>query len=159
MWNTPALVISTKQNIAQTWDGCWTCLCTINVNLMDHLVSLAKASVWVMTASETFSGAGRTSHLHVLVLRTCSDHSNEVFDDSYICYGGSMKYSREEYPHCKTDCEQRSLARCNSCMDTNLCTHSRLHPGKSCLACTNPHYFKCSGSCLHPDLVWWTCPV
>lgn len=87
------------------------------------------------------------------VLRSCSDHSNEVFDDTYICYGGSMKYSREEYPHCKTDCEHRSSARCKSCMDTNLCTHSCLHPGPSCLACTNPAYFKCSGSCLHPALV------
>ena len=86
-------------------------------------------------------------------MRSCSDHSNEVFDDTYICYGGSMIYSREEYPHCKTDCEQRSLEICNSCMDTNLCTHSCLHPGPSCLACTNPDYFKCSGSCLHPDLV------
>ena len=87
------------------------------------------------------------------VLRTCADHSNEVFDDTYICYGGSMRYSRAEYPHCRTDCEQRSSTRCHSCMDTNLCTHSCLNPGPSCLACTNPQYFKCGGSCLHPELV------
>ena len=30
---------------------------------------------------------------------------------------------------------------------------SCIRPGPSCQACTNPAYFKCSGSCLHPDLV------
>ena len=38
---------------------------------------------------------------HLPVLRTCSDHSNQIFDTSYVCYGGSMKYSRQEYPHCR----------------------------------------------------------
>ena len=45
------------------------------------------------------------------------------------------------------------LARCDSCLDTNLCTHSCVHPGPACQACTNPAYFRCAGSCLHPGLV------
>jgi hypothetical protein len=44
---------------------------------------------------------------HIPVLRTCSDHSNEVLGDSYICYGDSMRYSREEYPHCNVLPNQR----------------------------------------------------
>ena len=64
----------------------------------------------------------------------------QIFDETYICYGGSMVYSRAEYPHCRylvpvmmlvpvillsrTDCEQRSQQRCRECIDTNLCTRS-----------------------------------
>ena len=40
---------------------------------------------------------------HLPVLRSCEDHSNEVFTRDYICYGGSMVYSRAEYPHCRSD--------------------------------------------------------
>ena len=87
------------------------------------------------------------------VLRTCEDHSNEIFDDSYVCYGGSMNYSRAEYPHCRTDCEARSSARCSQCLDTNLCTASCSSPGPACQACTNPTYFKCGRLCLHPALL------
>ena len=25
----------------------------------------------------------------------------QIFDETYICYGGSMVYSRAEYPHCR----------------------------------------------------------
>ena len=45
------------------------------------------------------------------------------------------------------------LARCDSCLDTNLCAHSCVHPGPACQACTNPAYFRCAGSWLHPGLV------
>ena len=107
---------------------------------------------------------------HLPVLRTCSDHSNQIFDTSYICYGGSMKYSRQEYPHCRyileldasmicqskfvhrTDCEQRSTRRCQECIDTNLCTRSCRVPGPGCRACSNPDYFQCGDLCLHPSL-------
>ena len=87
------------------------------------------------------------------VLRTCEDHSNQIFDQNYICYGGSMKYSRQEYPHCQTDCERRSARRCAECLDTNLCTASCLQPGPGCQACTNPDYFRCENLCLHPALL------
>ena len=82
-----------------------------------------------------------------------SDHSNEIFAQNYVCYGGSMNYSREEYPHCRTDCELRSGRRCKECLDTNLCTASCLQPGPGCPACTNPAYFRCEAVCLHPALV------
>ena len=87
------------------------------------------------------------------VLRTCSDHSTEVFKTSMKCSSGSLEYSLAEYPGCEYDCEYRSPAQCSSCMDPNLCTQSCLKPASDCQACTNPHYFQCSGYCIHPDLV------
>ena len=30
-----------------------------------------------------------------------NDFFLQIFDETYICYGGSMVYSRAEYPHCR----------------------------------------------------------
>ena len=90
---------------------------------------------------------------YLSVLRTCSDHSNEVFKTPMKCSSGSLEYSLAEYPECESDCEYGSSGQCLSCMDPNLCTQSCLKPGPDCQACTNPHYFQCSGYCIHPDLV------
>ena len=93
---------------------------------------------------------------HLPVKRSCDDHSNEIFDDDYLCYGGGRDYSPQEYPHCRlrcflvhinnnivrTDCEQRSEKHCEECVDTNLCRRSCDEPGPGCLACTNSLYFR-----------------
>ena len=85
------------------------------------------------------------------VLRTCSDHSNEVIPISAtvaLCATPGQSTLTAEQTVSR-DC----LARCDSCLDTNLCAHSCVHPGPACQACANPAYFRCAGSCLHPGLV------